>query len=245
MISTRERRLTCLRTAAFDRTMVAVLSAFNLISCLYSLHMDNVIFTLSTLGSLALLFLPYVFEYVLSCRISKDLKLAYWFLVIGGPVLGNVYKFYHYIRPWDKLLHMLSGFLVAAVGYALPDFLLKEPPNKAFKCFFAITLSMAVGGIWEIYEYLLDVFFQMDMQNDTVITNISSYMLGETQGAIGEIRNIESVIINGTPLEQGYIDIGLIDTMKDMILCLMGAILCTITAALQKPNSRFATIRPA
>ncbi len=231
------------RGSIYDKLLISVLAAFNVVSFLYSVKLKNVIYALSALASLALIFLPYLFEYFLSCRISRDLKVVYWFLVIGGPVLGNVYKFYHYIRPWDKLLHMLSGFLVAALGYALPDFLLKEPPAKAFKCIFAVSLSMAVGGIWEVYEYLLDVFFKMDMQNDTVITEIASYMLGDTPGTIGEIAKIDTVSINGEPFEKGYIDIGLIDTMKDMIQCLMGSILCVITAAFQKPTSRMFTIR--
>ncbi|MBE5793030.1 MAG: DUF2238 domain-containing protein [Clostridiales bacterium] len=230
-------------TTALEKLLISVLAAFNVISLVYSVRIRNALYALSSLMSLALVFLPYLFEHVLSCRISWDLKAVYWFLVIGGPVLGNVYRFYHYIRPWDKLLHMLSGFLAAAVGYALPDFLLKEKPGKMFKCLFAVSLSLAIGGLWEIYEYLLDVFFHMDMQNDTVITGFSSYMLGETPGSIGTIENIETVFINGQPFEKGYIDIGLIDTMKDMIQCLMGSVLCAVTAAVQKPGSRFASIR--
>jgi len=243
MMKTEWRKTLYLRTSVFDKVVVSVLAAFNVISLIYSIKIKNALYALSTLGSLALVFLPYIFEYILSCSVSRDLKLAYWFLVIGGPVLGNVYRFYHYIRPWDKLLHMLSGFLVAAVGYALSDFLLKEPPGKAFKCIFAVSLSVAVGGLWEIYEYILDVFFQMDMQNDTVITGFSSYMLGDAPGTIGAIENIQTVSINGEPFEKGYIDIGLIDTMKDMIQCTMGSILCIITASFQKPDSRFATIK--
>lgn len=231
-----------LQMNAFDKLLTAVLSAFDVLSFFYAVKIRNALYALSALGSLALIFLPYLFEYFLACRISYDLKLVYWFLVIGGPVLGNVYKFYHYFRPWDKLLHMMSGFLAAALGYALPDFLLKEPPGKAFKCIFAVSLSVAIGGVWEIYEYILDVLFKMDMQNDTVISEISSYMLGDIPGAIGEITNIESVSINGTPLKKGYIDIGLIDTMRDMIKCLTGALLCAAVSVFQKPNGRMLTI---
>lgn len=227
----------------FDKLLISILAAFNVASFVYSVNLKNALYALSSLASLALVFLPCFFEYFFSLRISSDLKIIYWFLAVGGPVLGNVYRFYHYIRPWDKILHMLSGFLAAAFGYALPDFLLKEPPGKAFKCFFAVSLSIAIGGLWEIYEYIVDVFFRLDLQNDTVITGFSSYLLGDAPGTIGSIENIQTVSINGEPLEEGYIDIGLIDTMKDMIQCLIGSILCAVTALLQKPGSRFATIR--
>ena len=228
---------------ALDKLLVAILTAFSIVSFIYSIRVRNAHYAFSSLISLTLVFLPNLMEYLFECRISSDLKIAYWFLVVGGPVLGNVYRFYHYIRPWDKLLHMLSGFLAAAVGYALPDFVLKEKPGKMFKCVFAVSFSVAIGGLWEIYEYLLDVFFQMDMQNDTVITGFSSYMLGEIPGTIGAVENIQTVSINGEPFEKGYIDIGLIDTMRDMIQCLMGSILCVITAVFQKPGSRFSSIQ--
>lgn len=230
-------------TAGLDKLILSILAAFDIISFVYSVRLRNALYALSSLLSLMLVFLPYLTERVLLLRISMDLKAVYWFLVIGGPVLGNVYRFYHYIRPWDKLLHMLSGFLAAAVGYALPDLLLKEKPGKMFKCLFAVSFSVAIGGIWEIYEYLLDVFFKMDMQNDTVITGFSSYMLGDVPGTIGAVENIETVSINGKPFEKGYIDIGLIDTMRDMIQCLMGSVLCMLTAAFQKPGSRFVSVR--
>lgn len=229
--------------SAFDAAFISVLTAFNIMSLLYSLHLRNGLYALSSIVALVLVMLPYLLEYLFSCRISRDLKIAYWFLAVGGPVCGNVYRFYHYIRPWDKILHMLSGFLAAAAGYALPDLLLKEKPGKAFKCLFAVSFSMAVGGIWEIYEYIVDVLFHMDMQNDTVITEFSSYLLGDEPGTIGTIKNIQAVYINGEPLDKGYIDIGLIDTMKDMIQCMLGSLICVGTAAFQKPDSCFASIR--
>lgn len=243
MIRTKEQKSVFKSAVRSDKLMVSVLASFNLYAFIYSVRLKNPLYALSALTSLALVFLPLFAEYFFSLRISADLKIAYWFLAVGGPVLGNVYRFYHYIRPWDKLLHFLSGFLFAAVGYALPDILLKEPPGKAFKCIFAVSLSAAAGGLWEIYEYLLDVFFRMDMQNDTVITGFSSYLLGDIPGTIGNVENIQSVVINGKPFETGYIDIGLIDTMKDMIQCLMGSVLMVIMAAFQKPGSNFASIR--
>lgn len=243
MILVNINRLLFERTTTTEKVLVAILSIFNLISAAYSVHVKNLLYFLSSLASLALVFLPYLVEHFLSCRISMDLKLAYWFLAIGGPVLGNVYRLYHYIRPWDKLLHMLSGFLVAAVGYALPDLFFKIPPGKAFKCLFAVSLSVAVGGIWEIYEFILDVLFQMDMQNDTVIDGLSSYLLGAEKGTIGTLENIQSVTVNGEPLHTGYIDIGLIDTMKDLIQCLIGSVACAIASIFQKSNSDFLSIR--
>ena len=46
------------------------------------------------------------------------------------------------------------------------------------KVAFAFCFSLMIAVMWEFLEYFLDLLFHMDMQNDTVITDISSYMLG-------------------------------------------------------------------
>ena len=65
----------------------------------------------------------------------------------------------------------------------------------------------------------------MDMQDDTVITEITSYLLDGAPGEAGSIRDITAVTVNGKPLPvRGYIDIGLNDTMWDMLLETLGTL---------------------
>lgn len=48
---------------------------------------------------------------------------------------------------------------------------------------------------------------------------INSYLLGSEKGVAGSISDIQSVIVNGEELSiNGYLDIGLIDTMHDMLV---------------------------
>ena len=82
---------------------------------------------------------------------------------------------------------------------------------------------MAIAVLWEFCEFGADTFLGMDMQDDTVIHSLTSYLLGESLGVTGSIENIESVVVNGVALP-GYIDIGLIDSMLDMLLETLGAI---------------------
>lgn len=71
------------------------------------------------------------------------------------------------------------------------------------------------------------------MQRDTLVSAIHSYDLGSATGVIGSIDSIESVVVNGVPLE-GYIDIGLIDTMGDMMIETFGAVVYAVVFALDK-----------
>ena len=79
----------------------------------------------------------------------------------------------------------------------------------------------------------MDRWFGLDMQRDTLVSAIHSYDLGSATGVIGSIDSIESVVVNGVPLE-GYIDIGLIDTMGDMMIETFGAVVYAVVFALDK-----------
>ena len=101
------------------------------------------------------------------------------------------------------------------------------------KALFAVLFSVAIAAIWEIFEYAADMIFHADMQNDTLIHEINSYLIGPKMGQIGHIEQINSVQINGQMM-QGYIDIGLIDTMRDMIIETLGAVVYAVVFALDR-----------
>ena len=84
---------------------------------------------------------------------------------------------------------------------------------------------MTIGVVWEFFEYFMDMNFGLDMQKDTVVHAISSVMLNPTGANRPEaIRGITSVVVNGQELGLGgYLDIGLIDTMNDLLVNFVGA----------------------
>ena len=104
---------------------------------------------------------------------------------------------------------------------------------------------MTVGVLWEFFEFGMDMLFRLDMQKDTVIHSISSVMLNPTGENIPvRINSIQDVIIQGTDLGlQGYLDIGLIDTMKDLIVNFIGAALfCILGYFMLKKQNQSSTL---
>ena len=85
---------------------------------------------------------------------------------------------------------------------------------------------MTIGVLWEFFEYGMDRLFHMDMQKDTIVHTISSVMLDPTNKNIPiTIDNITSVAVNGQDLGfNGYLDIGLYDTMEDLFVNFIGAL---------------------
>ena len=185
-------------------------------------------------GTLLLVLLSMLLETLFRCRICLPVYLFALAYAIG-PMLGHCWKLYYTVPVWDKLLHICGGVMFAILGAYLFDFLVKRKDLPAARAIFALCFSVAIAVLWEFCEFGADTFLGMDMQDDTVIHGLTSYLLGDSLGMTGSIPNIQSVSVNGLLLPvDGYIDIGLIDTMLDMLLETMGAIAACVIILLDK-----------
>lgn len=162
---------------------------------------------------------PLVVERLFRCRIALPLFL-FALLYALGPMLGYCYHFYYTIPWWDKMLHVFGGVAFALFGLFLYERFIDPPRGRWWMAaVFALCFSMAVAVAWEFFEYGADTLLGMDMQNDTIVTEITSYLLLDTEGKARTLSDITAVTVNGELLPvRGYIDIGLNDTMWDMLL---------------------------
>jgi len=183
-------------------------------------------------GTLLLVLLPMLLEKLFRCRISLPVYIFALAYAIG-PMLGHCWKLYYTVTVWDKLLHTCGGVMFAILGAYLFDLLTKSRDLPAARAIFALCFSMAIAVLWEFCEFGADTFLGMDMQDDTVIHSLTSYLLGDSLGVTGSIENIQSVTVNGIVLP-GYIDIGLVDSMLDMLLETVGAIVTCLALWLDK-----------
>ena len=205
---------------------------FVLYSMLRSLHVgpasDALVCLLVAVG----VAVPYILE-AFGYRMS-DALFVFSLLYLLASMAGRVYKLYYLVAHWDKLLHLCGGVVFALLGSYLPVVINRKYENdRLLRVLVALMFSISVSALWEFYEFGMDRWFGMDMQRDTIIHAIHSYDLGEATGVIGSIDQIDSVIVNGEPLE-GYIDIGLIDTMGDMMIETAGAAAYAVVFALDK-----------
>ena len=173
-------------------------------------------------ATLLLVALPMLLEKLFHCRISLPIYIFALVYAIG-PMLGHCWKLYYTVPVWDKLLHISGGVMFAILGAYIFDLLVKNKPFLAARTIFALCFSMAIAVLWEFCEFGGDRLFGMDMQDDTVVHSLTSYLLGDSLGVTGSIESIQSVTVNSISLP-GYIDIGLIDSMLDMLLETLGAI---------------------
>ena len=180
-------------------------------------------------GTLLLVLVPELAERLFRCRINTAVYVLGVAYAIG-PMLGQCWKFYYTVPFWDKLLHICGGVMFVILGIYLFERMSRGSGNNLSSAAFALCFSIAISAVWEFVEYGADLFLGMDMQHDTVVPGITSFLLGTETGVTGSIKNISSVFVDSIPLPvNGYIDIGLHDTMLDMLLESLGAL---ITAAI-------------
>lgn len=185
--------------------------------------------------ALALLYVPSWVQVQLHIELPPALEISVLCFIFAAEILGEVHAFYVRIPGWDTMLHTINGFLAAAVGFSLVK-LLNDNKKITFDLspfylsLVAFCFSMTIGVLWEFFEYAGDQLLHMDMQKDTVVHTISSVMLNPSgENAAVTITGIDEVMINGAPLGLGgYLDIGLHDTMKDLFVNLIGAVVFSV-----------------
>ncbi|WP_419023059.1 hypothetical protein [Emergencia sp.] len=181
--------------------------------------------------TLILLLVPSFVQLELRVELPKTLEIIILLFIFAAEILGEIREFYIKIPLWDTMLHTMNGFLAAAIGFSLVDLLNRSKRytfqlSPLFMAMVAFCFSMTIGVIWEFFEFGMDYFFNMDMQKDTVIHRINSVMLNPDGINVPyTIENIQDTTVNGKNLGlDGYLDIGLIDTMKDMFVNFIGAV---------------------
>ena len=181
--------------------------------------------------ALCLLYLPSWLQVKLRIELPPPLEITILCFIYAAEILGEVNAFYVVVPNWDTMLHTTTGFLCAATGFALIDILnrnsrIKFQLSPIYVALAAFCFSMTIGVLWEFFEFSMDRLFLMDMQKDTIIHSITSVMLDPTNMNIPvTIGDITSVAVNGQELGfGGYLDIGLYDTMEDLFVNFIGAL---------------------
>lgn len=180
---------------------------------------------------LILFILPFFIQQNFGIQLPTTLEIIILLFIFAAEILGELEGYFITYPNWDTMLHTTTGFLSAATGFSLIDILnrnsrIKFHLSPIYVALAAFCFSMTVGVLWEFFEFGMDRLFHLDMQKDTVVQSITSVMLDPTNGNTTiTIDGIHSVAVNGNDLGfDGYLDIGLYDTMEDLFVNFIGAV---------------------
>ena len=188
---------------------------------------------------LVIYLLPQFVENRLNIDIPTTLEVVIFVFVFAAEILGELQSYFIKYSNWDTILHTSSGFLCAAVGFSLVDLLnrsdnVKVQLSPGYLAITAFCFSMTIGILWEFIEFSADRLFLLDMQKDTIVNQISSVSLDPTNSNISiTVKGIKDVILVTDSGEQalglgGFLDIGLYDTMEDLFVNFVGAVVFSV-----------------
>ena len=199
---------------------------------LFNHNYENVFVCILTL---ILMVVPSILQVTFKVEFPSTLEIIILLFIFSAEILGEIQSFYLHFSYWDTILHTLNGFVCAALGMSLVEILNKDKriPFQMSPFFLAVVsfcFSMTIGVLWEFFEFFMDQVFLLDMQKDAVVNYISTTYLDPTKQNLRVlIPEIQSLAVNGEPLAvKGYLDLGLIDTMEDLLVNFVGAFLFAI-----------------
>ncbi|MBL4807572.1 MAG: hypothetical protein JKY31_09830 [Rhodobacteraceae bacterium] len=140
--------------------------------------------------TLGLTFLPVVFEDRLRIHLPLSVGAVMVLFLFGTLFLGEVGDFYEKYWWWDVLLHSASAIGFGLIGFVL-IFMLFEgdryaaPPRSI--AFLSFCFALAIGAMWEVFEYLMDIAFGLSMQKsglDDTMWDMIVNMIGASIGAL-------------------------------------------------------------
>lgn len=127
---------------------------------------------------MAITFAPILFKERLPINIPPEFQILVIVFVFASLFLGEVRGYYLRFWWWDIALHTGSGLLLGIFGFLLV-YVLNENSrinvylHIRFVAMFAFLFAVAVGAMWEIFEFTMDRIFGLNMQKT---------MLGDASG---------------------------------------------------------------
>ena len=190
--------------------------------------------------TLILFTFPMIFEKTFKIDLPETLEVIVYIFIFSAEICGEIQNFYGVFKHWDTMLHTLNGFICAAIGFSAIDILNRSDKfyirmKPIFVALVSFCFSMTVGVLWEFFEFTADTYFAQDMQKDRIVEVFNSKEIGDKSiNEKVEVKDITKTIIyhnNGKDklvIEGGYLDIGIVDTMKDLFVNLIGAVIFSI-----------------
>ena len=187
--------------------------------------------------TLILFTFPSLMKKKLNMTFPTTFEIIVYCFIFASEILGEIQNFYGIFDHWDTMLHTLNGFLCAALGFSsidilnnMDEFHFKMTP--VFVALVAFCFSMTIGVLWEFGEYAVDTYLSKDMQRDKIVNKITSKKLSDDEVTPITIDNINKTVIytddGNTTIEGGYLEIGLLDTMKDLFVNFIGAVVFSV-----------------
>lgn len=198
--------------------------------------------------ALILFLVPAFLEKTLKIDFPTTLEILIFLFIFSAEILGEINNFYGKYEMFDDILHAINGFACASIGFSSVYILNEKTKSlKLSPLFIALVsfcFSMTIGVGWEFFEYNADKYLGLDMQKDEYVDTIKTVTLDPNQSnKVIEIKNINQTVLydeDGKELARmdNYLELGIHDTMEDLKVNFIGAIVFSIYGYLYTVNNK-------
>ncbi len=233
------------KTNKLSQIVFIVIYALSIAAFVYAITLNDWMKIGLAFSALVIYWTPALVKNKFKMSLSVALEITFYLFVFASLILGEVFAFYGPFPFWDIILHFLSGFVLAGIGLSLVEIMNKEKCKRAFTLLFAFCFSVTLGIAWECLEFSFDMTLRTDAQKDAHVRQISTITMQRDGGnrpvRVDDIVNTDIHLANGETItvDEGYLDIGLMDTMKDIFVNVAGAaVFCGFGAFYLKKRSK-------
>lgn len=160
---------------------------------------------------LILSLIPTFIEKRFKLEIPDFMESIFLVFIIAAQLAGEILSFYVHVSWWDDMLHAFSGFFIAMISFSFLNTASKDPNNRIklnplFIAIFVFSFAMALGVLWEFFEFSVD--YLMDGSNMMRTVNSVTGVPLEGLEAIKDTMHdlwLASITAGGVSL-LGYID---------------------------------------
>ncbi len=139
-----------------------------------------------SLATLALSMAPVLFARWAEIEVPRAFIAATTLFVGGTLFLGEVFNFYYRFWWWDIAMHGSSAIGFGLIGLILVFMMFQgdrfaAPPIAL--AFFAFCFALAIGAMWEVFEFSMDQAFGTTMQKSGLLDTMGDLIV-DTGGAL-------------------------------------------------------------
>ena len=157
-----------------------------LIAIIQAIQKTNIIVLFFSTLVFLITFIPLFFKRKYNLRIPTEIEIIIVLFLYASLFLGEVHNYYLKFWWWDILLHTGSAIIFGFVGFTILYFMYSQhkvdakPINLAI---FSFSFAIAIGAVWEIFEFSMDQLFGFNMQKSGLVDTMWDLIV-DTLGAI-------------------------------------------------------------
>ncbi len=160
--------------------LITIIRATLLIAIVASVVNQNWLIVFVGVITFLLSFLPFVFEKSFRIDLPIEFELIIVIFIYASIFLGEAHGYYTLFWGWDLILHAGSALALGFVGFIMLYIMDKTSRIKAKPitiAMFSFCFALAIGALWEIFEFAMDQFFGLNMQKSGLLDTMGDLII--------------------------------------------------------------------